>query len=141
MKAKIISRTVILPCYVLCVGLGAFLTGCNHSVKRSPTENLKEMAYGHLLARAIHQVAYFRIADEVDGVTSVAEIAKKLKLDNDSLARVLRVLMNHGIFTQNNRGVIEHNFVSVFEINRANLIACGISKRSGCAQMGSNRCY
>jgi len=110
-KMKSLATNIGLRFSVL--ALIVFSAGCHHAVKKSPTESLKDMAYGHLLARAIHQIAYFRVGDEVDGKTPVEDIAKKLKLDSDSLNRVLRVLINHGIFTQNDNGMIDHTPLSL----------------------------
>lgn len=93
---------------VACASL--LLSSCHQRPK--PAENLKEMAYGHLLARAIHQAAYFSIADEVDGNTTVETIAHKLNLEADALHRIINVLVNHGIFARNHKGLVEHTPLS-----------------------------
>jgi hypothetical protein len=87
-------------------------SSCSKPVVKKDTDVLKEMAYGHLLARSIHEIAYFKVADDIDGATSLAVIAKRRNLDHDALGRVMNVLVNHGIFVRNDKGFLEHTSLS-----------------------------
>lgn len=92
------------------------LSGCSkpaHKAVKEDTDVLKEMAYGHILARSIHEITYFKVADDIDGATSLETIAHKRNLDKNALARVINVLLNHGIFAKNHQGFLQHTSLSM----------------------------
>jgi hypothetical protein len=65
-----------------------------------PAENIiKDLAIGHAVARCLHVVADFGVADALgDETLPAAELARRVGLNPDALARMLRLLAAHGIF-------------------------------------------
>ncbi len=60
---------------------------------------LWELATMAAVSRCLHVVAQHGVADAVDpGGTTVEDVADRLGLDADALARVLRALASHGVF-------------------------------------------
>ncbi|MDP3787877.1 MAG: methyltransferase [Candidatus Chromulinivorax sp.] len=63
------------------------------------SRKLMELASAHILARAIHVAAGFKIADHlVDGPCHIHELAYKVNADHDALYRLLRLLASNDIF-------------------------------------------
>jgi SAM-dependent methyltransferase len=54
---------------------------------------------GHVVSRCIHVIADFGVADALDGApASAEELASRTGMDADALARMLRLLLAHGLF-------------------------------------------
>jgi hypothetical protein len=65
----------------------------------SPENTIKDLAIAHVLARCLHVVVDFGVADALgDETLPAAELAERVGLDPDALARMLRLLAAHGIF-------------------------------------------
>lgn len=65
------------------------------------SRKLMELASAHILARAIHVAAVFKIADHlVDGPCNLHELAYKVNADHDALYRLLRLLASNDIFSE-----------------------------------------
>jgi hypothetical protein len=65
----------------------------------APENIIKDLAIAHVLARCLHVVADFGVADALGDETLPApELAQRVGLDPDALARMLRLLAAHGIF-------------------------------------------
>lgn len=62
-------------------------------------------AYAHILAKAIHVAADMKIADQLqNSEKTIGELATALKVDEDNLYRLMRVLVSHQIFNQDSKG-------------------------------------
>ncbi len=68
--------------------------------------DIRTLAYGHILARSLHAVAYFKVADALqEGPKSTETLAQELNLKEDPLKRILRVLANHNILEMTKKGI------------------------------------
>lgn len=64
-----------------------------------PHVTVWELATAHTMARCLHAVAHYGVADALDhDGSTVDQLATTLGLDVDALGRVLRALASHGIF-------------------------------------------
>jgi hypothetical protein len=71
----------------------------------APDDIIKDLAIAHVLARCLHVVADFGVADALgDGALPAAELARRVGLDADALARMLRLLAAHGVFAEGTDG-------------------------------------
>jgi hypothetical protein len=69
-------------------------------VEMSPVATIIQIAGGYCLPRSLHVVARLGVADALgESPCSVADIAASVGADPESLARVLRLLAAHGVFT------------------------------------------
>jgi hypothetical protein len=65
----------------------------------TPEDIIKDLAIAHVLARCLHVVADFGVADALgDAALPPAELARRVGLDADALARMLRLLAASGVF-------------------------------------------
>lgn len=65
----------------------------------APEDVIKNLAIAHVLARCLHVVADFGVADALgDRPVPAADLAQRVGLDPDALARILRLLAAHGVF-------------------------------------------
>jgi hypothetical protein len=65
----------------------------------APDNIIKDLAIAHVLARCLHVVADFGVADALgDAAVPAADLARRVGLDPDALARILRLLAAHGVF-------------------------------------------
>jgi hypothetical protein len=65
----------------------------------APEDIIKDLAIAHVLARCLHVVADFGVADALgDGALPPEELARRVGLDSAALARMLRLLAAHGVF-------------------------------------------
>ena len=65
-------------------------------------DQLRQMATGFILSRALTLAAELKIADTLkDSEKTASEIATELNLHSDSLYRLLRFLSSHNIFSEN----------------------------------------
>lgn len=66
----------------------------------NPFATLQEIAGGYCLPRCLHAVANLGVADALeDTPRTAAELAASTRTNPDALARVLRLLCAHGVFT------------------------------------------
>ena len=64
-----------------------------------PEEIIKDLAIAHAISRCLHVVADVGVADALDAVPlSAHELARRVGLNADALARMLRLLAAYGIF-------------------------------------------
>ena len=71
----------------------------------NPFETLQSMAGGYCLPRCLHVVADLGVADALgDEPHSAAQLAAAVGADADALARALRLLSAHGVFTSTGDG-------------------------------------
>lgn len=65
----------------------------------APEDVIKNLAIAHVLSRCLHVVADFGVADALgDRPVPAADLAQRVGLDPDALARILRLLAAHGVF-------------------------------------------
>jgi hypothetical protein len=70
-----------------------------------PESVIKDLAIAHVLARCLHVVADFGVADALgDAPLSATELAERVGLDPDALARMLRLLAAGGVFAAGPKG-------------------------------------
>ena len=78
----------------------------------SPARVVGELARAHIAARCLHVAAAFGVADAIgDQPADPREIAARTGLDADSLRRILRLLVAHGVFEERADGYT-HNEAS-----------------------------
>jgi len=76
---------------------------------KNPQEQLMELASGHIISRAIHVAASMKLADYIaKKPCSVDELAHEVDANSAALYRLLRLLVSHDIFYEN-----EHKFFSM----------------------------
>jgi hypothetical protein len=64
-----------------------------------PAQLLAELSGAHILARCLHVLADFGVADEIgDRPVAAAELAARTGLNADALERILRLTAAHGVF-------------------------------------------
>lgn len=82
----------------------------------TPKERISTLAYAYLLSSAIHAAAELGIADILSEKSeqSIAELAEELQVDARSLFRLLRFLVSHQIFTQNQNQTFSLNPESAY---------------------------
>lgn len=75
--------------------------------KNSPVELVWSLINMHALARCVHIVADFGVADALEErATPVAELATATGLNADALHRILRLMAAHGIFAFESQGYV-----------------------------------
>lgn len=75
----------------------------------SPLNLILMTSGGYCVSRALHAIADLGIADSIgDSPAAIAEVASDRRLDADALARMLRLLSAHGIFSTSG-GLVSHN--------------------------------
>ncbi|MDP8995337.1 MAG: acetylserotonin O-methyltransferase [Pseudomonadota bacterium] len=78
----------------------------------SPLDVILQTTGGYCVARALHVAADLGIADCIgEQPAGIAEVARSVGVDADSLGRILRLLSAHGIFSVTG-GDVSHNEVS-----------------------------
>jgi hypothetical protein len=76
-----------------------------HVTATSPENIIKDLAIAHVLARCLHVVADFGVADALgEAALPAAELARRVGLDPDALARILRLLAAYGVFAPGPKG-------------------------------------
>jgi hypothetical protein len=64
-----------------------------------PVEAVEDLIKGHVIARTMHVVAEYGVADVLDEAPApVAKLAERTGLNADALGRMLRLLAAHGVF-------------------------------------------
>jgi hypothetical protein len=67
----------------------------------NPFETLRQISGGYCLARAVHVLAEFNVADALgETAQSATQLADAVGADGDALSRVLRLASAHGVFEQ-----------------------------------------
>jgi len=67
----------------------------------NPFETLRQISAGYCLARAVHVLAEFNVADALgETAQSATQLADAVGADGDALSRVLRLASAHGVFEQ-----------------------------------------
>ncbi len=89
------------------VTLGMIPSAVTASQSLNPENpDIRTLAYGHILARSLHAVAYFKVADALqEEPKSTEDLALELNLEADPLKRILRVLANHNILEMTREGI------------------------------------
>ena len=78
----------------------------------SPLDLILQTSGGYCVARALHVAADLGVADRIgEAAADVAEVARGVGADADALARILRLLSAHGIFSVSD-GTVSHNQAS-----------------------------
>ena len=80
---------------------------------QDPSETLLALSFANVAARALHVVAEAGVADAlINQPRSSDDLAAETGLDSDSLARLLRLLEEHGVFRRDHSGCWTHTEAS-----------------------------
>jgi len=84
-------------------------TRSESAVQKTPLETLQTTSFGYIVARCLHAVADFGVADALDeSPQSPEELATAVGVDPGALGRILRLLSAHGVF-EHQAGRYQHS--------------------------------
>jgi hypothetical protein len=96
-RKNLLMATVITS---LSLAFPSGILGMENLAEKDPDQHVRQLAYGHLPARALHVACHYKLFDPLEsGLKTAAEIASGQNLQATGVLRVMRVLANHEIVT------------------------------------------